>query len=198
MTARSGCLQPVCDLLHVVARPSLYWLDAAGLQKLSAEANPGDAPRAAMAAFWSAADPLELAVGPNAVYGITAGHIWGAVKDQVTGGFEIAYSTDSPGRLSYHNGGLFYMAAGNLYRFDTADNQTGLNIDLSGKVTAYAYDAARNWVYVAEGAHVYAYDLAAKDWVYSNIFIIGQPPARSFLHGRGQPDRQPGGAGDDE
>jgi hypothetical protein len=178
-----GICNPYAILSNVVTDDQyLYWLDASGLQKLSVEANPGDAPQQLMAAFWSNTDPLELAVGPNAVYGITAGHIWGAKKDQVTGGFEIGYSTDNPGRLSYHDGGLFYMAAGNLYRFDTADNSTRLNIDLSGKVTSYAYDATHNWVYVAEGANVFAYNLTAKDWVYTNVFIIGHPPARVIFY----------------
>ena len=181
-----GACNPYSILSNIVADDQyLYWLDASGLQKLSVEANPGDAPQQLMGAFWSSTDSLELAVGPNAVYGIAAGHIWGARKDQPSGGFEIGYSTDYPGRLSYHDGGLYYMAAGNLYRFDTADNSTRLNIDLSGKVTAYAYDAAHNWVYVAEGATVYAYNLAGKDWVYTNILIIGHPPARVIFYTAG-------------
>ena len=163
----------------------LYWLDAAGLQKLSVDANPGDAPQQLLNAFWSDTDPLDLALGPNDVYGITANHIWRIPKDQASAGYEIIYSINPPGQLSYHDGGLFYVAGGKLYRYDTNDNETLLPIDSSGRVTAYAYDATRNWVYIAEGATVYAYNLTANDWVYTNIFIIGRPPSPAIFYTAG-------------
>ncbi|MFN8470121.1 MAG: hypothetical protein U0X20_31490, partial [Caldilineaceae bacterium] len=131
-----GVCNPYSIYSKIVADDQyLYWLDAAGLQKLSVDANPGDAPQQLQNAFWSDTDPLDLAVGPNDVYGITAGHIWRIPKDQASAGYEIIYSIDPPGQLSYHNGGLFYVAGGKLYRYDTNDNETLLPIDSSGRVT---------------------------------------------------------------
>lgn len=178
---------PYAVLSNVVADDQyVYWLDAAGLQRLSAAANPGDAPQQLLAASWSTTDPMQLTLGPNAVYAYTAKRIWSAAKSGPGSGSPLFVSSDQPSQLAYHDGWLYYIAAGNLYRYELASN-TRLTVDPSGQVTAYAYlsNSTQRWVFVAEGLYVYAYDLIANDWIYPQQTASGKAPARTIFYTAG-------------
>ena len=167
----------------------IYWLDGSGLEKLPVTADPGDAPQSLLPAFWGQTDLLQIVAAPDGnIYGISGGHIWGAKKDGSTN-FEVLFSIDQPTNLAYYNGGLFYMTAGALKRINLADKSV---VTLDTGVTAFTIDATHNWVFIAEGKRIYAYNLAGKR--LCSLHVLFFPcPAHDLLHQRRHQHHNAGG-----
>ena len=131
-----GCADPPDVLSNIVADAThLYWTTAAGLVRLPAAANPGDAPTLLTAAFGGAA---ELAQNGGSLFALTLpptglGQVWQVNK--ATGAATRLRTMAVPSHgLAADDAYVYWLAGGVLRRWRLLD---GALTDIASNVTAF-------------------------------------------------------------
>lgn len=175
----------------------VYFADAAGLQKLSVNANPGDAPTLMTDQIVSTANgnAVELAVGDDAVYALTydgasSSKVWQVDKET---NFYIGVPISGLAhRLSFDGSYIYWLQSEQLKTITIADNNISPITTVASGVTGYYAEGHRvkcglsiclitHNVYFAQGREVHGWNRYTDD-NFGPVYISDAPEADTFVY----------------